>query len=197
MPNSFQDRNSGKNGFPSHRRFYGPRPIRLPWRRSACPACLSSQRTLPWRLSHPALAPALGPRPSALPTSALGEPCRVSLKLDLNHSYAPIARMPDFTLKTDPASAPRCAAAERGCQCGGLVRLIFVVQSLEGLFRRGTFTYFLKIWEIPKIWGNSQISKKIGEIGPKRTREIFCASKMRVTALRGTETFFRFFPGGT
>ena len=28
----------------------------------------------------------------------------------------------------------------------------------------GTFTYFLKIWEIPKFWGNSQIFKNSGEI---------------------------------
>ncbi len=63
----------------------------------------------------------------------------------------------------------------------------------------GTSTFFLKIWEIPKIWKISQIFKKnwgnLGEFGPKRTREIICASEMRVTALRWTETCFRFFFG--
>ncbi len=44
--------------------------------------------------------------------------------------------------------------------------------------------------EIPKF---SKNLRKFGEIGPNRTREIFCASEMRVAALRGTETCFRFF----
>ncbi len=59
-------------------------------------------------------------------------------------------------------------------------RGLLIIHSCDLLGDTGTSTFFLKIWEISNL---SEILGNFGEIGPNRTREIVCASEMRVTAL--------------
>jgi hypothetical protein len=102
---------------------------------------------LPWRLAHPALAPALGPqrslpRRSARPALALRalpwrRPClgdrrALPRESDLNHSHALLPVFPIALSK--PIWLPR-RAAERGCLCWRRFRRICCVKPRRPLPR--------------------------------------------------------------